>query len=733
MSRTQAHRQAELITPLGVDDLLFFRMVANEGVSRLFDYDLVVLSENENIDLDKLVGQHSHVELELPHGDTRYFCGHVTRFSFIGFHGNLAKYQVRLRPWLWFLTRAMNNRIFQNETVPNIIKAVCLEHGFTDIDDRLTANYRDREFCVQYRESDFAFLSRLMEEEGIYYYFTHAAGKHELVFADSISAHEPYGDYAVVPWFPPDEHDHRERDHLDHWQVSKAVRTGKYTLRDYNFETPKADLEVRSQLIRDIEHAAYERYEYPGEYRGLDDGADYVRVRMEEAQADFETLRGHGNARGLQPGFLFELEGFPRDDQNREYLILQVTHDITQDAYDTQSDRAGNETNYSCSVEALPASEVFRPARVTRKPLVYGPQTAVVVGQDGAEIHTDQHGRIKVQFHWDRQGENNDNSSCWVRVSQAWAGKKFGIQFLPRVGHEVIVEFLEGDPDRPIVTGSVYNADNKPPYNLPAHATQSGIKTRSSSGGLQENFNEIRFEDQKDSEQIYIHAEKDMDIVVENDMDTTIEANRSVSVGSQVNVHKDSLTVSGDRNKVVAGKETVAIRKDLDETIDGNWDLLVKGQADIEITKGAHLTFPEGKLEITADHGVEIHDSHLTIHSGDLVLKSGKVKQESKSSENISGSDWEVVGASFGLTGAGLAITGSDNSITALELGATGVSIGVSGVSVDFAGVAVAASILDVDYKVFALGNEGIKLGKKEVELTQAEIKILKHVFFMNG
>ena len=295
MAITQSTRQAELITPLATDKLLFHQMVAYEGVSRLFDYDLTVLSEDENIVLTALLGEQAHVELELPNDATRYFSGYVTRFSFLGFHGNFSKYAVKLRPWLWFLSRARNNRIFQEQTVPDIIKQVFADHGFTqDIEDKLTETYDQRLFCVQYRESDFDFVSRLMEDEGIYYYFVHEAGRHKLVLADGISAHQPFGDYECVPWFPPDSHDRRERDHLDHWELCNTVRSGKYSMRDFNFETSSNHLDAPpgapAEIDRGHNHDAYEVYDYPGRFDKIVQGETYARKRIEALQADFEVL-----------------------------------------------------------------------------------------------------------------------------------------------------------------------------------------------------------------------------------------------------------------------------------------------------------------------------------------------------------------------------------------------------------------------------------------------------------
>lgn len=745
MARTQENRQAELITPLGTDVLLFHHLVARESVSQLYDYDLMVFSEDENIVLDDLIGQHAHVELELPHGDTRYFCGHVTRFSFLGFRGPLAKYKLELKPWFWFLTRAVNNRIFQNETVPEIIKKVCADHGFTDIDDRLTSSYDPREFCVQYRESDFAFLSRLMEEEGIYYYFTHEPGKHELVLADSISAHEPFGDYAVVPYFPPDQHDHRERDHIDAWQVSRAVRSGKIALRDYNFATPNANMEVKAQMIRDYEHAEYEQYDYPGNYSSPGEGEAYARLRLEAEQADIEILRGGGNARGLIPGFLFELEDYPRDDQNREYLILAVTHDIMTDEFDAEVEAGESEFNYSCSLMAMPSSEPFRAACRTPRPIVHGPQTGVVVGESGEEIWTDEHGRVKVQFHWDREGQKNENSSCWIRVAQGWAGKKWGMQFLPRIGHEVVVEFLEGDPDRPLVVGSVYNADNKPPYDLPAKATQSGIKTRSSKDGSASNFNELRFEDKKGAELVYMHAEKNRKTVVENDDELIIENDRKkkitgfetihvektrldeidldllVNVGRNRTVNltqmngggNDELFIRGSRTKEVDGDEDVEIGGKYDVTVEGDWihesknidltaninydlhanaNVTVKAGANVSITAiggGISLTSTT-PISITAPAGINCMDSTLT----QLSALEDRVASLEKSAKGFSDS-W--VGLSIGAT--------------LLKIEATGIGIAGTGIKLEKDGNAW-------------LKKTALELYKRHIELDFSDLEI---------
>ncbi len=492
MATLQSERAIEVTTPLGEDVLLFHRMTASESLGRLFQFNLDLLSNDPNIDFNRLLGQNVTVKLELPEDETRYFNGFVSRFSQEGSVDDFNAYSMTLHPWLWFLTRTADCRIFQEMTVPDIIKQVFRDHGFTDFEEALSGTYRSWTYCVQYRETDFNFVSRLMEQEGIYYYFRHESNRHMLVLADSVSSHDPFPGYEKIPYFPPDEHLRREEHHIHEWTISQEVQPGVYALTDYDFENPKANLQVKSSIARDHAQAKMEIFDYPGEYTQTNDGDAYVRARIEEIHAEFEQVQGQANARGLAVGSLFELVDYPREDQNQEYLVVSATYELESDAYSSGSSESAEDV-YACSFTALSSKQQYRPERTTPKPLVQGPQTAMVVGPSGEEIHTDQYSRVKVQFHWDRYGKKDQNSSCWVRVAQLWAGTQWGGIHIPRIGQEVIVEFLEGDPDHPIITGRVYNKDNMPPYGLPANATQSGIKSRSSKGGSADNFNELRF------------------------------------------------------------------------------------------------------------------------------------------------------------------------------------------------------------------------------------------------
>ncbi|MDH3376282.1 MAG: type VI secretion system tip protein VgrG [Gammaproteobacteria bacterium] len=446
-------------------------MTATEQLGRLFEYKLEMLSEDHNIKVADILGQNVTVRLDLPDDEKRYFNGFVRRFSQVGVAGRHARYYAEVVPWLWFLTRTSDCRIFQEKTVPDIIEEVFSDLGYTDFEDKLSGSYRTWENCVQYRETDFNFVSRLMEQEGIYYFFKHEDGKHTLEISDSYSAHERIPGYEQIPFHQPDESQMREEEHIFDWQISHVVQPKTFAHDDYDFKRPKSDLTSKSSITKDHAKADYEIYDYPGEYVEVSDGDNYARARIEELHVQHELLEGQGNARGISVGGLFELTDCPRDDQNREYLVTAATHELTSGEYESGETESG--PTYSCSFKVIDAQQPFRAARTTPKPVVQGPQTAIIVGPSGKESWTDKYGRVKAQFHWDRYGKEDENSSCWMRVSQPWAGKGWGGMFLPHIGQEVIVSFLEGDPDQPIITGRVYNNDNMPQEGLPGNEMKS--------------------------------------------------------------------------------------------------------------------------------------------------------------------------------------------------------------------------------------------------------------------
>ncbi len=587
MPPTQQNREIEIITPLGADVLLLQGMTVTEELGRLFTIQVELASE-QNIVFADILGQNVSIRLNLMEG-VRFFNGYVSRISQSVNQGRYNRYHATIQPWLWFLTRTSDCKIFQEMTVPEIITQVCNELGFTDIESKLSEEYRTWEYCVQYRETDFNFLSRLMEQEGIYYYFTHEEGKHTLNLADSSSSHSPLEGEATIEYHPLSQAEVYDGECITQWHFEQKIQPGSCVLTDYDFKLPKLDLEVDANIAKQHSEAEYEIFDYPGEYVTSGEGSRYVRTRIEELHTGYEQAQGQGTVKTMGCGALFTLENYTRDDQNREYLLVSVAHSIHVDNFESTG---SGSVDYRNNFTAVASDVVFRAARSTPKPVVQGPQTAVVVGPSGEEIYTNEHGQVKLQFHWDRYGESNENSSCWVRVSQLWAGKTWGGIHIPRIGQEVIVEFLEGDPDRPIVTGRVYNGDQTPPYDLPANKTQSGIKSRSSQGGGGANFNEIRFEDKMGEEQVYIHAEKNQDNIVENDETTSVGHDRTEDVGND-----ETITIGNDRTEQVGNNESITIGNNRTEKVVVNETINIGSNRSVTIGSNKTETVGVNKAE----------------------------------------------------------------------------------------------------------------------------------------
>ena len=580
-------------------DLLLESMSCSEGLSTLTEITASLLSPRGDLDADKILGQPVTFELELRDDTKRHLNGFVTRFSQTGASGRFHRYQAVVRPWLWFLTRTTDCRIFQNMRVPDIVKAVFEDHRIAVHDFKLFRDYREREYCVQYRESDFNFVSRLLEQEGIYYRFEHSDGKHVLVLLDSASAHDAQPDGAAdLPFFvtagqaPPDI------DFVSRWAMSRSVQPGKFAITDYDFENPSNRLLTIGDQPRKHDLADAEAFDYPGSFIKALDGAQMLENRRDEVQSRFEVFSGSTNAQGLRVGFTFKLKRHPRDDQNVEYLVTATNLQANNGSSDAGQAGPGDDGGFHCEFTALPSPQQFRPPRITRKPFVQGPQTAFVVGKQGDEIHTDKFGRVRVQFHWDRLGQKNEKSSCMVRVAQAWAGKNFGAMFIPRVGHEVIVDFLEGDPDQPIITGCVYNGENLPPWKLPDHATQSGVLTRSSKGGVVANANMIRFEDKKGSEQLAVHAERNLDTSVEADETHTVGHDRRKTIG-----HDEISDIKNDRTKTVGVNEKTTIGSNRVELVGANETIRIGADRSESVGANEKVT-----IGATRHHKINLND-----------------------------------------------------------------------------------------------------------------------------
>lgn len=631
MASTQANRLLSLTTPLPYDQLLITRLRASEGISQLFRYELEIVHEHGEagnepfyVDPKKLIGQPMSVRARQVAGDgeiERHFNGICVRFSQGNRNTLFTSYNAEVVPRVWLLTQIRQSRIFQNKSVSDILRTVL--EGF-EVSWEIQEKHEPRNYCVQYRESDWDFASRLMEEEGIFYFFEHREEGHKLIVADTPQAHKDLQSKNKIP-FEMVRASITEQwvGSILSWHVDDKVKTGKTTLWDHNFELVGKRLEATEPSRFDIgQNTKLESYDYPGGYAKTFDGVNRgggvqsgelnkvfqenkktAKIRQQELDVAYKNSFGISDCCSLTPGYKFELTEHPVSTYNGKHVIVSLNTTATQSPAYISDEMVSNcyTASFVCISHGKSDSPPFRPNRTTPTPTVQGTQTAVVVGPSGEEIFTDKYGRVKVQFHWDREGHQDEGSSCWVRVAQTWAGNKWGTMFIPRIGMEVLVDFLEGDPDRPIIVGCVYNPENMPPYTLPDEKTKSTIKSNSSKGGS--GFNEIRFEDKKGSEQIFIHAEKDKDIRVKNDLKEIINHDRHLIVEND-----QYEKVKKDKHLDVTGNQTEKFGGSVAQNIGGSHDVKI-GQ------------------KYAADAGMEIHlkaGMNATIEAGtNLTLKVG--------------------------------------------------------------------------------------------------------------
>jgi type VI secretion system secreted protein VgrG len=592
---------------LGADELLLESFTGEEAISRLFSFQLELWSENASIKFEDILGQGISFGVNGPEGcEPRHINGIVTSFAQLPGTFRLARYRATVAPKIWVLTRTQNLRIFQDKEVPDILKKVL--QGF-DVAWELHKSYPKREYCVQYRETDFNFMSRLMEEEGIFYFFRHTASGHKLVIADDPVSHQDIpGDASLI--YDEVAGGMRDDFRITGWMKTQELGSGKNTLQDYSYGKPTLDMLVSQPIMDSVQvgkvthklkvggNDQFEIYDYPGDYgiryQAVGDkstGTSLAKTGMEEMELGQFSIRGQSNVHCLIPGYRFSVTRHPNADG--AYVAGSVVHAAVEG--DFHSGDVHVEPHYSNTLTCFPVALRYHPARISVKARVWGCQTAVVVGPAGEEIYTDDKARIKVQFHWDREGQNDAGSSCWIRVASFWAGQGWGAIHLPRIGQEVVVDFLEGDPDCPIVVGSVYNAVKTPPYSLPDNKTQSGIKSRSSKGGGTANYNEIRLEDKKGSEEILIHAEKDMTTEVELDETRTVGRDRTTTIDRDdigtVNrdlkvtvAHDRETTVANNETKMVGAKQNITVTSDRTINVGGSELRVVMGSRQTEIT-----------------------------------------------------------------------------------------------------------------------------------------------------
>jgi type VI secretion system secreted protein VgrG len=657
---TQDRHPIAVFSPLGKDQLLLTSFSGEEELSRLFSYELKMLSPRADIAAKEIVGKGVTWSVQVGDREPRYFHGLVSRW-FVGPKParGLRYYRAEVVPWLWLLTRTADCRAFQNKTAPEIVEQILKEMGFTDLENSLRETYAKREYCVQYRETDFSFVSRLLEQEGIWYYFRHEQGKHTLVLADQKSAYQDGPEKVVGFRDGPDY-----RGCLTGWEHRYEFRSGKWAETDYNFETPRTSLVTASTTVVDLPgNAKFEVFDYPGDYPDKEKGVVRTNVRMQEEEAEQDVVAGTSTCTTLSPGYRFQVGGGEGGDAEagKAFVVTSIKHSATDHSY-LSTGPSG--TDYTNSFSCIPDSVPFRPARKTRRPVVEGTQTAVVVGPPGEEIYTDKYGRIKVQFHWDRQGKYDHNSSCWIRVATSWGGKGWGFLQIPRIGQEVVVDFLEGNPDRPLVIGSVYNAEQMPAKGLPAAMRISGLKTNSTPGGG--GANELTFDDTKGKEMVHLHAQKDMTGKVEHDHTHEVGNNRSVTIDVDDTLHvlhdrtvtvdhdhketvghdqkmtivndrsavinkNDTEIVGGNLVQVVGGIRNRTVGKDETVTVDANRILMVNGNqttlvpTGVHLLKAAHVVVAAGDeaIVVNGDRKKHVNQNELLTVGNNLSIGAG--------------------------------------------------------------------------------------------------------------
>ncbi|MCA9192401.1 MAG: type VI secretion system tip protein VgrG [Planctomycetales bacterium] len=563
MALNHANRNLHLETVLGTNAIHVTKLRVDEEMSGMTWMQLELLSDQINIDPNSVIGTNATMAIEFSDGECRYFNGYFQSFCSLDENDKgLRYYRATIVPWLWFLTQTNDCRIFQDQTVVEILEKVFSDLGFTDFDiGKVVGEHPKREYCVQYRESDFEFVSRLMEEEGIFYFFVHSNGNHVLHLADSSIAYQECSESPVD--YPRSELiSHTISPHITSWEHKYQFRPGAWAHTDYNFKAPRTKLMATEKSLVGFQNAkSFEVYDYPGEYESKNTGSSLARLRMEELELDHDVAHGTSVCKSFAPGFKFKIgQHRVSSEAGKSYVFRKLIHFAEEQNYESGTPTEG--FGYTNQFECFPEKTNFRPARNTPKPIMRGCQTAVITGPPGEEIYPDEHGRVKVQFHWDREGKYDDKSSCWVRVSQMHAGKGWGYMDIPRIGEEVIVDFLEGDPDQPIIVGRVYNGDNKPPFSLPDGKTRRGNTTKTYKGG---GYNEMTMDDTPGKEQIRIHGQYNMDSVVEHDETHTVHNNRT----KQIDVD-ETMTIGNNQQLSVGVNKTVNIGSNHSETVGAN-------------------------------------------------------------------------------------------------------------------------------------------------------------------
>ncbi|NOR63316.1 MAG: type VI secretion system tip protein VgrG [Rhodobacteraceae bacterium] len=693
------NRQLRLKGPLGPKKMVLVRADVSEKMSRLTETDIQFISPDHNLKMEDVVGQRLSLELDDEEGNTRHWHGHCISCAFEGRMGGQGLYRAEVRPWPWFLTLHADCRIFQEKSALEVIKEIFSDRGFSDIQDKTSSTFEKREYLVQYRETDYEFVTRLMEEEGMYYFFTHDSSKETLVLADGSGSHSPLQDAAEIRFeFKEDGGGgggagsfKRDEDHIYEWKSSERVNTGKVSLTDYDFTKPTTDLKALTAIPKGKHsHKDIEVYDYPGIHETADFGKKRTRVRAEALASEYKRTWGKSNVRNMAVGGTFKLKEHPRTDFNKEYLVLGASHKLqietdedkdgqTNSDTDQNAVEGGKKESYESEFSVQLKAEPYRAPLTTPQPIIPGVQTAVVTGPSGDEIYTDKYGRIKVQFHWDRVGQKDEKTTCFIRVAQTMSGQGWGVFHIPRIGQEVVVQFEEGNPDRPIVTGMLYNEAKKHPFDFPANMTQHGMKSNTTKGGG--GFHELVFEDKKDEEFVRLQSEKDYKETIKNNAEISIgfEKTDPGDLTQKIYHNKTEELETGDHsftvkkglqtidiaksNGVTIGEEeTISIGTDKTDDIGTNYTIDVGDTLDITAGTKIKLTVGGSSIEMTSSE-IKIKSATISIEgTGKVEAKAGgAMKLEASGALSAKGATAKLEGSGMAEVKAGgiLSVKGS--------------------------------------------------------------------------
>lgn len=677
------NRSLRMTGPLDKKNMMLLRAEVREGISQITEIDVEFLSNEIDLKFDDIIGEAIGIEMDTEGENVRHFWGHCVDVVFEGIYQGLGHYVASLRSWPWFLTQTADCRIFQDKTALEIAKDIFNEHGFSNVQDKTTTTPQARVYCVQYRETDYDFIYRLFAEEGINFFMEYESGKDTLVLTDDPLRHENIAERATLDFFFKEDGYRRREDHVFDWRDRETLRTATVTLNDYDFTKPSSDL-VSSRTTRKsyAKNNAYEVYDYPGRFSDTGRGEALARVRAEAFSSECHRSRGVANVRTMACGHRFTMTNHPRSGSNREYLVVEAIHQMQIETdFDfgelgetvlgerVTLDPDQNPDPYRVTFRAQPHDAALRPPYPVRRPLIAGLQTAKVVGPKGKEIHTDEYGRVKVQFHWDREGGNNELSSCWIRKAEPWSGKNWGMVWVPRIGQEVVVQFEEGDPDRPLIVGMLFNEETKHPYSLPANMTMMGWTTRSTMKGSADTHHELVFEDKKDAEYVRFQSERDYMQYIKNNAEIEIglDYQDPGDLTQTIQNHKTETLKQGDHTFTVeTGSETYHIETDRAVTVNNDHTETVANDQTVSIGNNRTVDVGNDHTETIANNQtVDIGSNHSETIGGNQTVDVGSalsITAKSKITLKCGGSKIEITPSKISISSTMVEVKASANA-----------------------------------------------------------------------